>query len=346
MPPSLAGAARDAEGAPGAGRGAGGAAKSLGVTVDAKYTVGEYDIQMLSATDSDGLVTWLKQNGYQVPEGAGQVFQSYLRQEMRFFVAKVNLKEQSKLGYAYLRPIQIAYESSKFVLPIRLGMLNADGDQELLVWAITKSGRVESTNYRNVKVPLNQGNLPGYVAGEFDRVYQSIFRNLEKREGNDVVFEEYAGSTAQTAIAPRWPGAPVVAAPSAIVDDGTLRDLGAWWHGSAPSFVTRMHFTYDREHFPEDLVLQVTSDSAPYQAQFTVQDRPTPSCYKGDQLRQWEAQMEPAKEQEAQTLARLTGWDASDIRARMNRTGNDSGTKGDGKTDSKKNDAWYHNLWK
>ena len=45
---------------------------------------------------------------------------------MRFFVAKVNLTEQAKLGFTYLRPLQVAYESPKFMLPIRLGMVNAE----------------------------------------------------------------------------------------------------------------------------------------------------------------------------------------------------------------------------
>ena len=40
---------------------------------------------------------------------------------MRFFVARVNLAEQSKLGYQYLRPIQVNYATHKFMLPIRLG---------------------------------------------------------------------------------------------------------------------------------------------------------------------------------------------------------------------------------
>src|SRR6185503_11680039 len=101
--------------------------RSLGVKVEAQYTVGEYDIVILSAEQSDGLETWLKENGYRIPEGAAEVLGSYIKQKVRFFVAKVNLGEQSKLGFTYLRPIQIAFESPKFMLPIRLGTINADG---------------------------------------------------------------------------------------------------------------------------------------------------------------------------------------------------------------------------
>src|SRR5213594_3361820 len=96
----------------------------LGVTVQAQYTVGEYDIVILSAKQGQGLETWLKENGYRLPKGASEVLGSYIKQKMHFFVARVNLKEQSKLGFNYLRPIQVAYESPKFMLPLRLGTLN------------------------------------------------------------------------------------------------------------------------------------------------------------------------------------------------------------------------------
>jgi hypothetical protein len=83
-------------------------ANALGVTIQAQYTVGEYDIVILSAKEGQGLETWLKQNGYRLPKGASEVLGSYIKQKMHFFVARVNLQEQSKLGYAYLRPIQVA----------------------------------------------------------------------------------------------------------------------------------------------------------------------------------------------------------------------------------------------
>ena len=81
-----------------------GARKSLGVTIEAQYTVGEYDILILSATQSSGLEQWLRQNGYRIPPGAIAVLGSYIRQNMRFFVARVNLAEQAKLGFVRSAP--------------------------------------------------------------------------------------------------------------------------------------------------------------------------------------------------------------------------------------------------
>src|SRR5689334_14730834 len=108
-------------------------AKAKGVTIEASYTIGEYDILILSAQQSTGLEAWLRENGYRIPAGASSVIATYLKQNMRFFVARVNLAEQARLGFTYLRPLQVAYESPKFMLPIRLGMVNAKGTQDLFV---------------------------------------------------------------------------------------------------------------------------------------------------------------------------------------------------------------------
>jgi hypothetical protein len=129
------------------------------VTVEAQYTVGEYDILILSAKESYGLETWVSENGFRIPYGTSTVLQSYLKQNMKLFVARVNLVEQSKLGFTHLRPLQIAFESPKFMLPIRLGTVNAEGAQELFIYVLTRQGRVETTNYRTVRLPKRRRSL-------------------------------------------------------------------------------------------------------------------------------------------------------------------------------------------
>ena len=166
-------------------------ARSRGVTIEAQYTVGEYDILILSATQSDGLIQWLVENDYRIPSGAERVVDSYLKQDMQFFVAKVNLEEQSKLGFQYLRPLQVAYESNRFMLPIRLGTLNAKGKQELYVYALTRTGRVETTNYRTVKITSNV-TVPEFVEDEFANFYRAMFDRQTKAENERAVFLEYA----------------------------------------------------------------------------------------------------------------------------------------------------------
>ena len=64
--------------------------KSHGVTIEESFSAGEYDILILSAKESDGLEKWLTSNGYKIPDGATKTLGSYIKQDMKFFVAKVN----------------------------------------------------------------------------------------------------------------------------------------------------------------------------------------------------------------------------------------------------------------
>ena len=307
---------------------------SLGVKIEARYTVGEYDILILSADQSTGLETWLRQSGYNIPVGASRVLGSYIKQGLKFFVAKVNLREQQKLGFSYLHPIQIAYESPRFMLPIRLGMVNADGPQELFIYALTRKGRVEATNYRTVKLP-SDAEVPLFVKDEFADFYRALFDEQVRKESMQSVFTEYAWDMS-------W--CDPCASPPLSSDE--LRGLGVSWlddagQGTAPGsrflkippggrsmpiriapggaggvFITRLHVRYDGPHFPEDLVFQETADRGSFQGRYILRHewKGTDQCRAADAYRSGLAERRAAQ---ARTLATLTGWDLEEIRRRM-----------------------------
>ena len=112
----------------------------MGVTIEEQFTKGEYDILILSAEESSGLETWLTENGYQIPEGASDVLQGYIQQGMKFFVARINLEAFEASGYEFLRPLLMAFESESFMLPIQLGMVNAAGPQDLVIYLLSPRG--------------------------------------------------------------------------------------------------------------------------------------------------------------------------------------------------------------
>jgi hypothetical protein len=285
-------------------------ARSLGVTIEARYTVGEYDILILSAAQSNGLEIWLRENGYTIPAGASAVLGSYIKQNMKFFVAKVNLGEQAKLGYSYLRPIQVAYESPKFMLPVRLGTVNANGPQELYVYALTRKGRVETTNYRTVKLPSDV-DVPIYVREEFAPFYKALFNQQVKKEDMSTLFTEYAWDM-------NWCD-PCAADP---LSRDELHKLGVFWvnvdnSGAADVFLTRLHVRYDREHFPEDLVFQETGDRANFQARYVLH-HPWNGGSDCDAARAYRRTLRERMEKEASNLASLTGWNINDVRKKMN----------------------------
>jgi hypothetical protein len=287
-------------------------ANALGVTVEASYTVGEYDISILSARESDGLVTFLTGSGYRIPDGASDVLGSYIKQKMRFFVAKVNLGEMQKLGVAYLRPLQVAYESPKFMLPIRLGTVNAAGPQELFLFTLTRNGRVETANYRTVKIP-SEVEIPVYIKGTFAEFYKSLFDRAVEREDMRVVFQEYAWDLG-------WCD-PCAADP---LPAASVRKLGAFWLaesaapivGQGQVFATRLHVRYDREHFPEDLMLIETRDTSTFQGRYILRHPflGKPTCPQAEDYRRT---LPERFRQEAATLSDLTGWKLEDIRQKM-----------------------------
>src|SRR5262249_35372746 len=113
---------------------ASGGGGDLGVKIEAQFTVGEYEGLILSASDSIGLDTWLRREKYEIPAGAEPILRPYVQSGMKFFVAKVDVsKVKMENGMATLSPLRFHYDSDKFTLPIRLGLVNSPGTQDLIV---------------------------------------------------------------------------------------------------------------------------------------------------------------------------------------------------------------------
>jgi hypothetical protein len=290
-------------------------AAALGVTIEAQYTVGEYDILILSAQESSGLETWLIQNGYKIPDGASPVIGSYLDKGMKFFVARVNLKAHAKQGTTYLRPLQIAFESDHFMLPIRLGTINANGAQELFIFTLTKNGRVETANYQTSKLPSDVA-VPLFVKDEFGDFYRAPFDHQVNKDEMKRVYLEYAWDMG-------W-CAPCAADPLSVAE---LRELGVFWQGAVTNrgpkslaravFITRLHVRYTAENFPSDMQFRDTNDRTNFQGRYILRHP-----WKGDRAQceaaeQYVASLPQRVEAEAQNLARLTGWEIKTIREKM-----------------------------
>ena len=261
--------------------------KAQGVTVEASYTVGEYDIVMLSAKQSNGLETWLVSNGYKMPAGAAAALKPYVAQNMKFFVAKVNLEEQSKTGTQYLRPIQFAFDSEKFMLPIRLGMINADPKkpQDLIAYVLTKKGRVESQNYRTMKLPANE-NLPPVIKKDFNTFYKAMFDHQAKQENHRVVFTEYfwdMGWCDPCADDPLsreemlqagvfWLDGDIDVQKSTRLNKMRPLPMPVPNGGAQNALLTRLHVRYTPNTFPEDLMFVQTADRQNWQTRYVVQN--------------------------------------------------------------------------
>src|SRR5262249_35726110 len=155
------------------------------------------------------------------------------------------------------------------------------------------------------------------------------------REDMRVVFQEYAWDLG-------WCD-PCAADPLSTEE---LRKLGARWvadgsqsAGRRQVFATRLHIRYDREHFPEDLMLMETRDTSTFQGRYILQHPFVGklTCPEGEKYRE---NLRIRLTKEALTLTRLTGWRYDDILAKVKAQSGPTGQDGEDPDSS-----WWQKMW-
>ena len=260
--------ARPMTAAPAARAGGGAAADALGVTVEAQFTVGEYEIVILSAKDSQGLDTWLRQEKYAIPEGAEPYLKPYVEAGSKFFVAKVDAQKVTfKDGMAALSPLRFHYDSTEFSLPVRLGLINAKDAQDLIVHVLAQNQRYEVSNYDNVTIPTNL-DVDESARGQFSTFYASLFdRTLDKHPKAVVTEYSWAATSCDPCPGPTLDGSDIQTfggdvLPSSSGDAlqpnkprfGPMRGGRGWW--GMGWVLTRLHARYKKDTLGADLVFK------------------------------------------------------------------------------------------
>ena len=241
--------------APGAVKSRGREEGDYGVKIEAQFTVGEYEIVILSAEDSTGLDRWLKDGGYKIPEGAEPLLRPYVESGSKFFVAKVDAKKVPfKDGQAALSPLRFHYDTDSFSLPVRLGLVNSSGTQDLIVHILGRNQRYDVANYKNVTIPTNL-DVNEQAREQFGAFYAALFdRTVEENKG--AVVTEYS-----------WMSMSCDPCPGPPLDVGELAVFGGDVIPSAQqgmnNFVlTRLHARYGKDALGEDLVFKTAKPIA------------------------------------------------------------------------------------
>ena len=237
------------------------------VDVEAQFDVGEYEVVVLSAEESNALDTWLRQNDYNIPDEAAQYFRPYIQRGSYFFVAKVDVdRVQFQDEQAVLSPIRFHYESDAFKLPVRLGLINSNGSQDLITYLLARNQRYRVANYPNATIPTNLPVDENEVKGSFAPFYDALFEKVLDDEPEAVVTEYSwnAGTCDPCPVQPLQPdhlqtlGADILVGESGGAGSGIL--------GGSNSFpdpsdyrdwtVTRLHTRYSKETLGQDLVFE------------------------------------------------------------------------------------------
>lgn len=248
-------------------------ASGAAVTVVDQFTVGEYDVALLDAKESDGLVFWLISNGYKIPRNAEYMLDSYIQHGMKFFVVKINLKELNAEGNGLLRPIVIEYESPRFMLPIRLGTLNATSDQDLTVYILSSSGVAQAANYSTLTIPTDAVSgrdepsgkeLPRFIKSNFSEFYEAVFKKAHEDAGKRSTFLEYAGkfqvgtpsvTNSNSSNSNSFKCDPCTIPPYHLFElsELLLKSGVDWITDPVNLSISRLHVRYNANTFPRDL---------------------------------------------------------------------------------------------
>jgi hypothetical protein len=224
--------------------------RSYGVKIEAKFAVGEYDILILGARDSAGLDAWLRDNHYKIPPAAEPLLRPYVQMGMKFFVAKVNLaKVDRSRGRPKLSPLRFHFDSESFFLPVRLGLINSRGTQDLVAILLGRGKRFEVANYANVAIPTNL-EVSEKTKANFASVYASIFDRTVAERPRSVV-TEYS-----------WDAQSCDPCPGPVLSGEDLMTLGADALNASDDedpqsvggfTVTRLHMRYGKQALGDDL---------------------------------------------------------------------------------------------
>jgi MYXO-CTERM domain-containing protein len=244
-------------------------AREHGVTIEAQFEVGEYQVVILSAKDSTGLEKWLAQEKYNIPKGAEPLLRPYVQSGSKFFVAKVDAKKVKfgANGQAMLSPLRFHYDSPEFSLPVRLGLINAPdgqsgGKQDLIVHILARGQRYQLSNYPNVTIPTNL-EVKNETREHFGEFYASLFDHVLANNPKAIV-TEYAWAANSCDPCPEPPlslgelitlGADVLPTYSKSLGKKQVSDDLQW---SVPGefVLTRLHARYDSTSLGEDLVFE------------------------------------------------------------------------------------------
>jgi hypothetical protein len=208
------------------------------------------------------LETWLHENHYTIPDGAKDALAPYVHAQMKFFVAKVNIQKVHKdeNGVVVLSPLRFGFDADELRLPVRLGLLNANGKQDLIVYILHPDKRFEVANYPNVFIPTNL-EVADEVRKNFAAFYAELFDATLTHANGKAVVTEYAWQTSSCDPCPTPPlqasdlvtlGADV-AVPKQDMQ-GSAR--GGYYGNFASWVVTRLHTRYDKATLSEDLIFR------------------------------------------------------------------------------------------
>ncbi|MFB7276275.1 DUF2330 domain-containing protein [Streptomyces hydrogenans] len=104
---------------------AAGAAPGGAVGVVGRERLGPFDVARLTATDPEALGTWLRTNGFELPDRLTPELRPYVERKWEYVAIRLAPEKRDERLHGELTPLRITFVSPELVYPMRLSRLAA-----------------------------------------------------------------------------------------------------------------------------------------------------------------------------------------------------------------------------
>ena len=121
-----------------------------GVQVFAEEQIGPFDSVTIGAEDPEAVVTWLKENGYNITEAMEPLIGTYAAEGMVFFAMRLN----RDASVQDIQPLRLSFPSRTPAIPLRLTQVAAEPHMGVLVFVLGSSRAVvdEASGFTSARV--------------------------------------------------------------------------------------------------------------------------------------------------------------------------------------------------
>lgn len=230
------------------------------VNVEASGSVGPFDWTVISVADgadepAQDAVTWLKDNGYDIPDSAPGLLGPYL--EDGLFLLALRLTKGADTGS--IRPIVLTYDADKPIIPVKLTSVAANDDMGVMTWLLG-DGRGVPENYQALE--LNEARINWFNAAS--NYNQVVTEAANDAQGQGFV-TEFAG-----------PSEPLAEVVWSIYEETRWEDLSTTQYDSFDELFNTLFYAYGSF----DGFWNAVQASVTFSASVNFEDfKSCPSCY-------------------------------------------------------------------
>ncbi len=149
-----------------------------------------YEINVLTASQTQDLFDWFDQNGYTYPPEAEDIFESYILRGWYFLAVRISPSNAGTEVDQTLEPLQISFEAIEPVFPLMISSLSSDPETEILIHFLSDH-RFRTSNVISKEVDYSRYWTMG-PTDDYKSDYQQWMKRQVENSNGELYFVEYA----------------------------------------------------------------------------------------------------------------------------------------------------------